>query len=1254
MGDDLHSALMASSTTSAELFEPYVGSVAVYGSAAFPPSSSTATATATATARTSSSTVNKQPVVRCGEVLGDALFVGFSDGTLRRYVPFASASGSSGGGGSSSSSSSSSSNSNSSTQAQLTETHSVDLSSSNKPVEKILPVNLAGASLLLVLVESNLHFLRCTDLSSAPSFHRISGVVTFAPDEAQLELISGSSDSATEPAQGNGGLVRIALIKRKSVLPLLLSSRGYRQLKELALPPGGAVLAKRWQDKLLLANTSTYVLMDMSITPASSGNGQENGNSNIAQLGLPISQASDRPSPKERPSIVVVPTTDRNGQTACEFLLTSYAPTGTLGVFVGSDGEVRPKLLEWASHPRALSLSGDATLYSLLRDDHLEIHQLAAGATSGEEIRRVWRGCVTRRSAEDAQRRRRAAPEELDEPRGLSGVFVGQQLGLHLRGMHGEEHLLDSKGVQEEQQGMGVPHVLLLYKDGLEHVTRPTLSQVVNDLIRRESWKKLEELIQHCSSVSGPPQVRSNGTLLRASRELAAHFLINVEFARAETYLDLSGVDPLELVGMLDHTDFVSLVPSPQTDPATSLIQNDAKLQARSSLRALIRSNLQTNYCPPILEEELSSAQPFAHLAQLLERRFEELLVRLLQAQRQRQVITQNGATRSTSASLATARDTILGQLLLRRLSLFPLSSSPSDPALEQALRSFLALVHSDESSCDWQVLEETLQGLGMWSALLVIWNRRQSQDARQEREKKKRIIQLRLELLEGVKADRFAPNAIDATGSLARDGTHADADAPVRTPGPPPVEEQVREIVRLLHEDVAQDDEQADGEQADGEQESEWKRDIGVRLIRWDSDAGIKLLTSADRRGRASGLAEADTVDLTSKREGDDERTLKELREHHPDAVLAFLEHAVLREEAGESLHLRSEIVDVLLRSIVPDERAKMDMEDVAHEYISGNYAESFAAHLVLRAKKSSIPAGGGAPFIETDAGKRDQSVNAYEARIKLILLLQTFEMDDARAVLNKLQGQHWAAFERAILLGKVLEHAHALRILALELRDVHSAEAYCAQAGKVISPSLAEFLRSEVPGADMYVGKVEQTKKSKKKAALHAKTRARLFESLLDIYIAGHESARGVDKDLLIPTSHLLNTQSRYFPLPKVLALLPSAYPLSSLETFIASKLRSQLHSTHQARIVRAVSLAQNLEISEMAWGKMRSAGGVLVEDENDLGGTCGLEEEEQGVVEEEHDLTEKIRAEQPASAEKHGFSSPGRVDVLASPPN
>ncbi|CEH19302.1 TRANSFORMING GROWTH FACTOR-BETA RECEPTOR-ASSOCIATED PROTEIN 1 [Ceraceosorus bombacis] len=1194
MDDDLHSAiaLMASSsTTSAELFEPYVGSVAVYGSAAFPPSPSSSASTA----RPSSSTVNKQPVVRCGEVLGDALFVGFSDGTLRRYVPFAS--GSSGGGSSSSSSS---------TQAQLKETHSVDLSSSNKPVEKILPVNLAGASLLLVLVESNLHFLRCTDLSSAPSpsFNRISGVVTFAPDESQLELISGSSDSATEPAQaqaqaqGNGGLVRIALIKRKSVLPLLLSSRGYRQLKELALPAGGAVLAKRWQDKLLLANTSTYVLMDMSITAASSGNGQENGNSNILQLGLPISQASDRPSPKERPSIVVVPTAERNGQLACEFLLTSYAPTGTLGVFVGSDGEVRPKLLEWASHPRALSLSGDATLYSLLRDDHLEIHQLAAGATSGEEIRRVWRGCVTRRCAEDVQRRRRAAPEELDEPRGLSGVFVGQQLGLHLRGRDGEERLLDSKEVQEEQQGMSVPHVLLLYKDGLEHVTRPTLSQVVNDLIRQESWKKLEELIQHCSSVSDPAQVRSNGTLLRASRELAAHLLINVDFARAETYLDLSGVDPLELVGMLDHTDFVSLVPSPQSDPATSLIQNNAKLQARSSLRALIRSNLQTNYCPPILEEELSSAQPFAHLAQLLEQRFEELLTRLLQAQRQRQITTQNEATRSSSAALATARDTILGQLLLRRLSLFPLSSSPSDPALEQTLRSFLALVHS-ESSCDWQVLEETLQGLSMWSALLVIWIRRQSQDAREEREKKKRIIQLRLELLEGVKADRFAPNAIDAKGSLARDGTYADADAPARTPGSPPAEEQVREIVRLLHEHVAQDD-----EQAGGEQELEWRRDIGIRLIRWDSDAGIKLLTSADRRGRAGGLAKADTVDLTSKREGDDERTLKELREHHPDAVLAFLEHAVLREEAGESLHLRSEIVDVLLRSIVPDEQAKTDMEDVAHEYISGNYTESFAAHLVLRAKKSSIPAGGGAPLIETDAGKRDQ--NAYEARIKLILLLQTFEMDDARVVLNKLEGQHWAAFERAILLGKVLEHAHALRILALELRDVHSAEAYCTQAGKVISPLLAQFLRSEVPGADMYVGKVEQTKKSKKKAALHAKTRARLFESLLDIYIAGHESARGVDKDLLIPTSHLLNTQSRFFPLPKVLALLPFAYPLSSLQTFIASKLRSQLHSTHQARIVRAVSLAQNLEISEMAWAKMRSAGGVLVEDENDLGGT------------------------------------------------
>lgn len=99
----------------------------------------------------------------------------------------------------------------------------------------------------------------------------------------------------------------------------------------------GATLARRYGDTLCIATTSAYSLVNLSegvTTP----------------LGLLISQASSAPSAAERPSIVAIGT----GGGRCEFLITSHTPSATLGVFVGNNGEIAAKLLEWPSHPRSL------------------------------------------------------------------------------------------------------------------------------------------------------------------------------------------------------------------------------------------------------------------------------------------------------------------------------------------------------------------------------------------------------------------------------------------------------------------------------------------------------------------------------------------------------------------------------------------------------------------------------------------------------------------------------------------------------------------------------------------------------------------------------------------------------------------------------------------------------------------------------------------------------------------------------------
>lgn len=69
------------------------------------------------------------------------------------------------------------------------------------------------------------------------------------------------------------------------------------------------------------------------------------------------------------------------------------------------------------------------------------------------------------------------------------------------------------------------------------------------------------------------------------------------------------------------------------------------------------------------------------------------------------------------------------------------------------------------------------------------------------------------------------------------------------------------------------------------------------------------------------------------------------------------------------------------------------------ADDYRSGGYAESFVAHLALRAASAS----------------------SIVERLKLIMLLQGSVTLDATALLERLQREELLLYERAVLLGKV-----------------------------------------------------------------------------------------------------------------------------------------------------------------------------------------------------------------------------------------
>ncbi|CAD6978718.1 unnamed protein product [Tilletia controversa] len=288
--------------------------------------------------------------VRCTESYDSNLYVGTSDGNLLWYTI---------------------SNEGSSTQPPTYRLNNTTIISSvSKPVEKL--ILLPAISVAVVLCESLVTFYELPSFQPIPpsTLPHIKAVATVVQDDAELE--SGTDTD---------GLVSLCIIKRKHIILAKFSKERWLPIKEVPLP-GGANIARRYREQLCIATTSAYSLVNLA-------------DSTILPLGLPISQSTDSPSAQVRPSILsIVPSLTSqhpmagNSRTnssfqrrdverrGCEFLITSHAENVTLGVFVTSNGEPAPRLIEWPSHPRALVLDRTRVI-ALLRNDTVEIHELA-------------------------------------------------------------------------------------------------------------------------------------------------------------------------------------------------------------------------------------------------------------------------------------------------------------------------------------------------------------------------------------------------------------------------------------------------------------------------------------------------------------------------------------------------------------------------------------------------------------------------------------------------------------------------------------------------------------------------------------------------------------------------------------------------------------------------------------------------------------------------------------------------------------
>ncbi|KAK0531510.1 hypothetical protein OC835_003641 [Tilletia horrida] len=482
-------------------------------------------------------TASASSAVRCTEAYESNLYIGTSDGQLLWYTLTTN--------------DGPSSSSSASQHYRLNST--VTVSALSKPVEKL--ILLPAISVAVVLCESLISFYELPSLQPIPptTLPHIKAVATVVLDDAEL-IESGGVDT--------DGLVSLCIIKRKHIILAKVGRDRWVHIKEVPLP-GGASIARRFRDQLCIATTSAYSLVHLS-------------DATILPLGLPISQTTDSPSASVRPSILSIvapPSSQRaaargNSDDDCEFLITSHSENMTLGVFVRSNGEPAPKLIEWPSHPRALVLHG-THVFSLLRNDTVEVHDLSSMDKVGTLV----------------------LPPAL-EPRFLASA--------------------------PPAPSVPGPSAWLCGKNAVHKVREVPLLRRAERLVRKELWDELRELADEAwekqsresievltSRALGKQAQSHTRDLQRINQEVGFRFLQDVDFARARRYLSRGRLDPRTLIRMfkdvrrhvLDDDD-----EEVEADANVPGIEGGLQKGPRpwKTVDDLVRANLERNYSPPL------------------------------------------------------------------------------------------------------------------------------------------------------------------------------------------------------------------------------------------------------------------------------------------------------------------------------------------------------------------------------------------------------------------------------------------------------------------------------------------------------------------------------------------------------------------------------------------------------------------------------------------------------------------------------
>lgn len=345
--------------------------------------------------------------------------------------------------------------------------------------------------------------------------------------------------------------------------------------------------------------------------------------------------------------------------------------------------------------------------------------------------------------------------------------------------------------------------------------------------------------------------------------------------------------------------------------------------------------------------------------------------------------------------------------------------------------------------------------------------------------------------------------------------------------------------------------------------------RKWGVWLLKRDPERGLKLLILKDSGKRR-------------ERPEEDLELLEHIREANSAAGIQFLEYLVLQKRStSREIHtqLAMSCVEQLFAVLNEDSVSKLWRAKVS-SYMSNPSHVSFLSY-----------------FISTTPNSTHKHL-----RLKAILCLAGSTLYDPAVIYSQiLLQQKILKLEMAIIQGMLGNHCSALAILAHDLHDYTTAEAYCMLGGAVVSAKTAQMIVESDAGLEQWVSVLFGAAPPTSKSVLHhnqmfdGELKRELLKTLLGVYMNnGKPNASQV--------ANLLNSQAMNFDVLDVINLIPLHWPVNILSSFLNRSFEQILHEHCEGKIMKMINAGQNISIKEQTWHVLRQHGMIIEEAADD----------------------------------------------------